>query len=80
MAVELFMVLPATGKTIKARTNSLALLHYKLVATTSYTATSTRPKQTKQLDFQLHNSLKFKQEGSGIKNLDGLQKFINFAV
>jgi hypothetical protein len=37
-------------------------------------------KHTKHLDFQLHNPLKFKREGSRVKNLDGLQKFINFAL
>jgi hypothetical protein len=38
------------------------------------------PKHTKHLDFQPHNPLKFKREGSRVKNLDGLQKFINFAL
>jgi hypothetical protein len=37
-------------------------------------------KTYKNLDFQPHNPLKFKREGSRVKNLDGLQKFINFAL
>jgi hypothetical protein len=32
------------------------------------------------LDLQPRNLLKFNQEGSAVKNLDGLQKFINFAL
>jgi hypothetical protein len=47
---------------------------------TTKQAEGTRPKHTKHLDFQPHNPLKFKREGSRVKNLDGLQKFINFAL
>jgi hypothetical protein len=55
MAVELFMILPAKGKTIKARANSLTC--NKRVERSKQKDT---PKHTKHLDFQPHNPLKFK--------------------
>jgi hypothetical protein len=68
------MILPAKGKTIKAREQP---------DPTARGTTNKRKghiKHTKHLDFQPHNPLKFKLEGSRVKNLDGLQKFINFAL
>jgi hypothetical protein len=58
------MILPAKGKTIKARANSLTA-----AARRNDAAEGTRPKHTKHLDFQPHNPLKFKREGSRVKNL-----------
>jgi hypothetical protein len=37
-------------------------------------------KKQNSFDFHLHNLLEFNREGSGVKNLYGLQKFINFAL
>jgi hypothetical protein len=52
------------GKTIKARANSLTCSGEE---DDEAEAEGTRPKHTKHLDFQLHNPLKFKREGSRVK-------------
>jgi hypothetical protein len=71
MVVEL-MILPAKGKTIKGSEQP-------------DTQRGENDEERKghahiqnNFDFQ-RNPLKFKREGSRVKNLDGLQKFINFA-
>jgi hypothetical protein len=58
MAVELFMILPK-GKTIKAGANSLTRSGEE-----ERRSKRKGPKHTKHLDFQPHNPLKFKREGS----------------
>jgi hypothetical protein len=60
------------GINIKAGTYSL----------TRRSKTKARHAQNKQnsFDLQSHNLLEFNPEGWGVKNLDGLQKFINFAL
>jgi hypothetical protein len=60
------------GKNIKAGTNSLTRR--------SKTKAGHAQKKQNSLDFQLHNLLGFNRGGWGVKNLDGLQKFINFAL
>jgi hypothetical protein len=60
------------GKNIKAGTYSLTRR--------SKTKAGHAQKKQNSLDFQLHNLLEFNREGSAVKNLDGLQKFINFAL
>jgi hypothetical protein len=60
------------GKNIKAGTNSLTRR--------SKTKVGHAQNIQNSLDFQLHNLLEFNPEGWGVKNLDGLQKFINFAL
>jgi hypothetical protein len=52
------MILPAKAKTIKARANSLMQRRKR------NDARKDTPKHTKHLDFQPHNPLKFKREGS----------------
>jgi hypothetical protein len=37
-------------------------------------------KKQNSFDLQSHNLLEFNREGSAVKNLYGLQKFINFAL
>jgi hypothetical protein len=70
-----FMILPAKGKTIKARANSLTAAAKR----NDEVAEGTRPKHTKHLDFQPHNPLKFKLEGSRVK-LGWLTKIHYFAL
>jgi hypothetical protein len=64
--------LPARSKNLKAGTNSLTRR--------SKTKAGQAQKKQNSFDFHLHNLLEFNREGSGVKNLYGLQKFINFAL
>jgi hypothetical protein len=64
--VELFMILPAKGKTIKAGEQPDP-------GNEERQKQEGHVKHTKHLDFQLHNPLKFKREGSR-KKLGWLHK------